>query len=254
MAGQDAVKTAARTLDLLEVFAKARGPLSLTEIAQRINTPISSCHSLVRTLQARGYVYVLDNRKRVYPTKRLLAVANAIARHDPLLEKLAPVLEDLRRDTGETVLLGKRQDDHVTYLEVIEGTHIVRYTSSPGDTKPLHSSTIGKATLGLMDPAERAALVARIALPRVTPNTVTDRAALLAEIERSAARGWYETRGENIADVMAISVSFRILDEGLGVALAGPIARMTENFDAYLARLKQAQAAFAALNAEFEGR
>ena len=85
MAGQDAVKTAARTLDLLEAFAKARGPLSLTEIAQRINTPISSCHSLVRTLQARGYVYVLDNRKRVYPTKRLLAVANAIARHDPLL-------------------------------------------------------------------------------------------------------------------------------------------------------------------------
>ena len=162
MAGQDAVKTAARTLDLLEAFAKARGPLSLTEIAQRINTPISSCHSLVRTLQARGYVYVLDNRKRVYPTKRLLAVANAIARHDPLLEKLAPILEELRRDTGETVLLGKRQDDHVTYLEVIEGTHIVRYTSSPGDTKPLHSSTIGKATLGLMAPAERAALVARI--------------------------------------------------------------------------------------------
>ena len=79
MAGQDAVKTAARTLDLLEAFAKARGPLSLTEIAQRINTPISSCHSLVRTLQARGYVYVLDSRKRVYPTKRLLAVAGAIA-------------------------------------------------------------------------------------------------------------------------------------------------------------------------------
>jgi hypothetical protein len=33
---------------------------------------MSSCHALVRTLQFRGFVHILDERKRVYPTKRLL--------------------------------------------------------------------------------------------------------------------------------------------------------------------------------------
>ncbi|KZD08387.1 IclR family transcriptional regulator [Oceanibaculum pacificum] len=253
MAGQDSVKTAARTLDLLEIFAKARAPLSLTEIAQRINAPISSCHSLVRTLQSRGYVYILDHRKRVYPTKRLLTIAQAIARHDPLLEKLTPILEGLMKATGETVLLGKRQGDQITYLEVIEGSHIVRYTSSPGDLKPLHSSAIGKSLLGQMEAAELAALLARLKLPRVTENTVTDAKALTEELDASRARGWYQTLGENIVDVMAISISRHLLDETLGVALAGPIARMQQNRDAYLAHLMEVGAAFDSLAAELRG-
>ena len=75
MPPQDPVKTAARTLDVFEVFAAARGPLTLTELAARLGSPLSSCHALVRTLQSRGYVYILDERKRVYPTKRLLLLA-----------------------------------------------------------------------------------------------------------------------------------------------------------------------------------
>ena len=253
MAGQDPVKTAVRTLDLLEIFAKARTPLSLTEIAQRINAPISSCHSLVRTLQSRGYVYILDHRKRVYPTKRLLTIAQAIARHDPLLEKLTPLLEGLVKATGETVLLGKRQGDRVTYLEVIEGNHTVRYTASPGDLKPLHSSAIGKALLGHLAPAERAGLLAKLKLPQVTENTVTDAQALTEELEMSNQRGWYQTRGENIVDVMALSISRDLLDETLGVALAGPIARMQQNRDLYLGHLLAVGDALDSLAAELRG-
>jgi IclR family acetate operon transcriptional repressor len=62
---------------LFEAFADAGGPLSLTEISQRISVPISSCHSIVRTLQIRGYVYVIEERKRIYPTKRLLGIAQS---------------------------------------------------------------------------------------------------------------------------------------------------------------------------------
>ena len=56
------VKTADRTLEVFELFAQERQPLSLSDIARLLQIPISSCHDLVRTLQARGYLYELGPR------------------------------------------------------------------------------------------------------------------------------------------------------------------------------------------------
>jgi IclR family transcriptional regulator, acetate operon repressor len=253
MSAQDPVKTAARTLDLFEAFAKAKNPLSLTELAQRIGSPISSCHALVRTLQQRGYVYILDDRKRVYPTKRLLAMAQAIARHDPVLERVMPILSRLSRSTGETVILGKRQADYVTYLEVIEGNQTIRYAASPGDTKPLHSSAIGKAMLGVIDEAARERLLRKLDLARVTERTITSVDALQQDLATSRARGYFITRGENVPDVMAISIARKVADDPYGIAIAGPIGRIEARFDELVTALGDAAAGLERMDTEFRG-
>ncbi|MCP1337000.1 IclR family transcriptional regulator [Futiania mangrovi] len=230
------VKTAARTLDVFEAFRAAGEPLSLSELAERIKSPISSCHALVKTLQARGYVYTLDQRRHIYPTKRLLEVATDIARRDPLVRRITPLMTRLRDATGETVLMGKRQGDGIIYLEVAEGTHTIRYTAHAGETKPLHSSAIGKAVLSLLTEAEMERLLGkRLSAP--TPNTLTDVALLKADIAEGRARGCFITRGENVADVMALGIVRKIAGETLGFALAGPIARVEQNYDRYLARV-----------------
>lgn len=229
----ESVKTAARTLSLFETFAEAQAPLSLTDLAKRIDTPISSCHALVKTLQSLGYVYVLEQKKRVYPTKRLLQVAQAIASHDPLLESVSPILSELRDQLGETVILGKRQGNSVVYLEVIEGTHTVRYAARPGDAKPLHSSAIGKAMLGQVPGKRLASLLDELPLTSVTANTLTDRERLLDDIKTSDQRGYFMTRGENVEDVMALAIARRVHGETLGLAIAGPIERMTRHQDRY---------------------
>lgn len=224
-AGSAAVKSAARALDVFEAFATARRPLTLKELAAAIAAPASSCHGLVRTLQARGYLYETA-RRRLYPTRRLLDVGRAVAAHDPLLERLAPVLAGLRDNTGETVILGQRQGGRVVYLEVAEGPRTVRYTAAPGEHKPLHSSAIGKALLGTLPAAERAALIAAEGLPRVTADTITDSERLEADLAAGRARGVFVTRGENVADVMAVAVPVVVNGERLGIAVAGPRARM----------------------------
>ena len=114
------------------------------------------------------------NASASIPTKRLLAVAQEIASNDPVLERIDPVLRTLRDSSAETVILGKRQGNTVTYLDVLEGRHTIRYAAAPGDSKPLHSSAIGKAMLGTLPAKELAALLKRLALPAITPNTVTN--------------------------------------------------------------------------------
>ncbi len=60
-----------RTLDLLELFAEEKRPLSLSDIARLLKIPISSCHDVLQAMQARGYLYELAPRAGYYPTLRL---------------------------------------------------------------------------------------------------------------------------------------------------------------------------------------
>lgn len=234
MSSADPVKAAARTLDLFEAFANAKGPLSLSEIAQLIGVPVSSCHGLIRTLQARGYVYVLEKRKRIYPTRRLADIAGKIARYDTALERLTPHLAEIVDKTGETVILGKMQGDHVVYLEVVPGTHTIRYTASAGDTYPTHASAIGKSALSLLSEEQLDEAIGRLKLTQFTDATITDAQAFKADILKGKKRGYFLSEGETVSDVMGISTPHVIGGEPYAIGIAGPTSRLREEFDRYL--------------------
>lgn len=223
------VKTAVRTLDLFEVFARVQGPLSLTELANMLGSPASSTHALVKTLRQRGYVYILEDRKLIFPTKRILAVSELIARSDPIIEIFQPEMKKLLAATDETIILGKRQGDHITYLEVMESSRSIRYSAKPGDIKPLHSSAIGKAMLSTLSDSELLAVVRKVGMKKVTDSTIVTIDGLLEDIRISRQSNLFITHGENVPDVMAIAVHIELGGEPLGVAITGPIDRIKKN-------------------------
>jgi IclR family transcriptional regulator, acetate operon repressor len=241
------VKSAGRTMELFEAFAKAQAPLSLSEIARALGAPASSCFNLIRALEARGYLYLVEP-KRLYPTHRLFEVARTIAAREPWMDLLEPVLTDLRDETRETVILGKRQSHRVIYLEVFEGPQTIRYSARAGDLKPLHSSSIGKALLGMLERADLAELLKHLQLKQVTGATIVNRQQLIADLKRSRRRGFFMTAGENVADVIAVSVGFRLNSDVYGIAIAGPMSRMREKLSQHISALKMASAAIAELS------
>jgi IclR family transcriptional regulator, acetate operon repressor len=220
------MRTVDRTLEIFEAFAEAKRPLSLSELARMIDMPVSSCHGLLRALQKSGYMFSLEVRRRYYPTRRLFEVGAALAAHDPIVDRLIPLMEKLSEETNETILLGQRQDDHIIYLHVLESSQMIRYAAPVGALKPLPSTAIGKAFLGELPDDELASYLSKIELVRVTPSTIVSREQLLADIQRSRKRGYFVTRGENIPDVMAIARAFEMDGELLALAVAGPIHRL----------------------------
>ena len=235
--GEELVPMVLRTLDLFEAFARADGPMRLSDLAEAVGMPVSSCHALVRTLQTRGYLYASD--KLIFPTRRLLEAAGRILLADTLLARVRPVLERIQRDTGETAVCGKRLGGDVLYVDVVEGSYPVRFMAEIGSLKPLHSSALGKACLSLLKPSRYAKLVAGLPMAAITPNTMTDRARLAADIEDSRRRGYFRTTGENVTDVRGLAVALRVDGEGLGIAVAGPIERMEANETQRLAVLRE---------------
>jgi IclR family acetate operon transcriptional repressor len=234
-------RSADRTLAILEAFEDRKRSLTLRELAECCDIPVSTCHSLVHTLLNRSYLYQTSRRKDLYPTRRILDLAATIVAHDPFLERMTPVLERLRSETQETVILGKRQKDQIIYLEVLESPQTIRYSSRAGEFKPMHSTCIGKAMLGSLNASELAAWLKEHPLPKVTGNTITTQSRLLEDLRASVERGYFMTRGENVADVTAISVPLRVNNELLGLAVAGPSHRMDAQLDKQVQRLVDAQ-------------
>ncbi len=218
-------KTADRTLDVFELFANELRPLNLSEISGLLGIPLSSSHALIKTLQARGYLYDLGRRQGYFPTTRMQDITQAIARAVPVLATIRPALSALRDETGETVVLAKRQGDAVTYVDVYESAQTVRWSTFAGAIKPLHSTSSGKAILSRLPPDALDELLGRLAFERQTETTLRSARELKNQIEKGLRRGWYSSVGETVRELMAVSAPVRVGGEIYAVTIGGPTNR-----------------------------
>jgi len=232
------VKLVARTLDLFELFAHEQRPLSLTELSRGLDVPMSSTLALVRTLTVKGYLYEIRRRGGYYPTRKMGGMCSEIEALDPLLEMVRPFLVGLRDKCGETVVIGKRAGIHVIYLDVVHSLQAIRYTSLPGDLRPIQFNSIGKVLFSVMDADEQRNLISKLDWPKITPRTLASKKSFMRDIEVIRERGWASNLGESVPDLAAIAMAFELNSEHYGVSIVGPIARMEAAWDAHVRDLK----------------
>ena len=80
-----------------------------------------------------------------------------------------------------------------------------------------------------------------------TPNTITERETLAADLTAGVARDYYVTRGENVLDVMGMATTANVYGEAFGIAVAGPLVRMQAGEAALAEALLAAKARLEAL-------
>lgn len=236
------VKAALRTLRAFELFAARRQPLVLSEIAEQLEIPTSSCLLLLRTLLQHGYVYEVSRRGGYYPTRKLFEQMSQVVSHDPLIERLQPVLERVQAETGESVTLSKLQGLRAIYLMVVDSAHVMRPALAVGMLRPLHGGATGKALLSLLDADSRSALLRAAGMGRLTGNTRTSRAALEADLRQGIKQGWFTSVGESEAELAAVAVPFRLGAEPYALTVLGTIHRMQARLARHARVLQAAQA------------
>ena len=232
------VRTADRTLDIFESFARRQRPITVSDLARELSLPTSTCFALVRTLVDRGFLYYLRPRGAFYPTRRLGRVAEAIGHHDPIAQNVRPLLEALRDATGETVILGKLQGLGVVYLEIIESRQAVRYTMTVGSIRELHASSIGKAIVAAMADEPRTSLLAKLKYPKLTEHTIRSRAQYMKSLDEGRKRGYWTNVGESSPDVMGVALPVRIFGDLYGINIVGPQSRAERHLRSYVDALR----------------
>lgn len=236
------VPAAARTMALLEVFARERRELSNSDLARLMDLPESSCSDLLHTLHELGYLVRTARSRRFYPTARLLSVAREISASDPLYAVGAEACELLRDRTGETGLFGRVEGGVVRVLAFTEGRHPLRYMQNVGDKLALHVSALGKAILALDSPEEAARQLRLKPLKKIAPCTIVDLATLEAQVAKARRQGWIWVENEGGDGLGAMAVAGYVGGEPLALSVAGPADRLRANKDSVLQALREVQA------------
>ncbi|WP_414641746.1 IclR family transcriptional regulator [Actinocrinis sp.] len=204
------VKSADRTIELLELLAGYDEPLTLSEIHRELAYPKSSLFVLLRTLVARGWVET-DRRGTGYSIGvRALLVGTSYLDRDPVIRAATRVLELLRAEVNETVHLARLDGADVVYLASRESAHHLRLTSRVGRRVPAYATALGKALLAGLTDAEVDAILPP-QLEAITPLTVVDRDRLFAELAEVRERGYASERGQNTPGLgcFAVALDYR---------------------------------------------
>lgn len=185
-----------RALDLLEALAEADAPLGTTELARRVGTTKSAAYRILTNLETRGYVSKDATTTRYTLGTRLAYLGQRSLTSLDLRQAARPSLEELHGRFQETANLGVLDGEEVVYIDMVESPQGLRMAARVGARDCAHSTSLGKAILAFLPEPRRARLL-RGPLPARTDRTITDPAALRAELDRIRAAGVAEDRGEN---------------------------------------------------------
>jgi DNA-binding IclR family transcriptional regulator len=215
------VKSADRTLDVLEALAAAPHRPTLAELARMLGIPRSSLHGVLRTLLARGWIRTDGSRFAL--GMRALGVGAAFVETDDTVALLGPVLDDLSERFGETVHLGRLDGADVVYLAKRESVHPLRLFSAIGRRLPAHATALGKALLA-QRPADELATLLPDPLPRLTEHTITRLDELLGDLEATRRAGYAVDQEENSDGIVCVAVACTPVD---AISVSVPVSRHT---------------------------
>jgi len=230
------VRQLCNLFQLMELFVRARRPLSVREIVAEFSWPRSSAFNMVTTLVEEGYLFQPVARGGYYPTSKWMELARGLADAQLMPESVHALLVDLMQQTGETLFLAAAEGSSVIFLDVVEPPADIRFIANVGQRLPIHVTAAGRAILAQYSPAERAATLKRIKYQRYEKDAFTTAESVERDIQASAGDGWYVNLGIYAPGVAGIAVPFPFRDRRCAIAMGAPVARVEDRL-AFFGRL-----------------
>ena len=144
------VKSAGRTMEILELFENERRPLRLHDIYQKLGYPQSSASNLLKSMVMMGYLNYSHVTWTYLPTARvgklgawLLSFIYGQRDYDGLIERI-------QRETDETAVLATQNDLFVQYVSVRQPDHKFKIPPPEGVLRVMTRSSAGLALMSEM--------------------------------------------------------------------------------------------------------
>jgi DNA-binding IclR family transcriptional regulator len=228
----DTAQTVAKAMGLLELLSR-NSNLTAPRIISETGMHKSTAYRLLGTLTQLGYIRK-DGHTGLYSlSPKILSLASAVTETRDITEIARPWLEEIHHKTGEAVHMAVLDKDELVYLDKIESTRSLRVvmSSRPGSHAPLYCTGIGKILLSGMSDHRFREYLKTLKFSEYTENTITDAAALLAEIDKIREQGYAEDNEEHEEGVYCIAAPVK-----------GPDGSITAAFSVSIPSVRKAEA------------
>lgn len=219
-------------MNVLAMLAESTEGRTLAALSEQLDLPKTSLFSLLKALEAGGYIR--NSAGRYLLGAEALKLGSSLRQASSFPRCARPTLEWLAAETEETILLGvlAESQHEVTYVDVIESEKLLRFAVRIGNRRPLYCTAAGNVLLAFMKPEQQAAYLEATQFVRFTPRTC-DQAELDARIEQIRQTGIvFDIDG--LIDG-ASGVAGAVFDESgearCSITIAGPTIRLKDHLD-----------------------
>lgn len=209
------VQSVDRTIDVLEALAEVGGIGRSKEIAQAVGLPVPTVHRLLATLNIRGYVLQLPDRRYALGS-RLVRLGTVAAQQSGA--QVQPVLDRLVARLEETVNLAFLTQDTMTYVAQASSHRSMRMFTEVGRRVALHASGVGKAVLTTLPESQVRGVL--------TATGTRDLDAVLSEVGISRERGYAIDDEEQEVGVRCLAVAVPGGPAPAALSVSGPSSRL----------------------------
>jgi IclR family transcriptional regulator, pca regulon regulatory protein len=182
-----------RGLAILCAFSPDRPALGISDLARELSLTRSTTHRYVATLATLGFLEQDDSTRKYRLGSRVLDLGFSMLGSLGLREIAAPHLRRLTDATGHTSNLAIRDDADVILVDRVRGRpgryHHLEFSLHVGSRIPAYCSATGKALLAFLPRPDLDGLLNRIDFVQRGPKTLTDKKALLAELDQVRRTG-----------------------------------------------------------------
>ncbi|MFC3219953.1 IclR family transcriptional regulator [Tianweitania populi] len=236
---RDVLQSVNVCLDVLLSVAQTPD-VRLTEIARSLGETKPRILRMLRTLERRGLV-----RKSDEGTYRLgttaIVIGTAASTQVDLVRIANPILEEVGQKANETTQLRIIDNGESLCIAKFEPMRDLRVQAMIGRRRPLSAGSY-KVLLAFLHPQVQTQMIPEV-LPRLTKRTITDRAKLIAELDKIRNQGFCVSYGEVSEQLVSVSVPVLAFDGSViaAVNVGAPAFRtQRSDVDRFILLLKDA--------------
>lgn len=235
------VKSAGRTLQILEFFDDMRRPVNMTEISRGLGYPESSTSLLLRSLVTLGYLDYDRHRRKYRVTSRVRLLGSWIDTDLFQNDKVLHLMEELNAEAEDAIILASRNGLNAQYIHIVQARTALRLHLTPGTERSIVQSTTGLVMLSRLSDSEIAVLVRRANAELDSLDDIVRLPDLMRQIDIVRRDGYIlsESRITSGCSVLAMPLPQHLTEGTLVLAIGGPSERLGEHRRSFLVELMQ---------------
>ena len=189
MEKEERIKSLEKALNLLLLLSRQDSPISLDNLRRLAGLSRTTCFRLLQTMQSLNFVERDPYSKGYRIGARSISIGAAALRNLSFRSVALPFMQDLRKETEETVILAVLDGNEIVVVEQVEGTYILSARLPVGSRAPVHCTATGKAILAYLPEPEVDRIMENIHFESRTDKTITSAKDFKGELEKVRAQG-----------------------------------------------------------------
>lgn len=221
------VQAVQRSIDILTAL-REQEPMGVTGLATEVELTKGTIHSHLSTLEQNDLVVKEGGQYRL--GLRFIDFAHHVTNRVEIYDIVQDEIDALAAQSKELVVFTVEEHGEGVCLYKAEGENAVQTELYVGLREGLYHTAVGKSILAFLPKDRREQIIEQIEFEQLTANTITDPAALRAELETVREQNIAFSHEETIPGLVGVGAPIRHQDGTVhgGLSIIGPKSRMTE--------------------------